>query len=93
MLRTAGRADQGFCLMCCLRWEDIFQMTEPDKTGGIAVRVSTDTHSVAVPNPSCSFSSVWQSAAPRQRLRHNQDALEAYRLLLDRYYLSILHLG
>lgn len=41
---------------------------------------------------SCISTSAWQSAAPRQRLQHNQDALEAPRLLLDTQHLSILHL-
>jgi len=88
----AGTADQGFCLLCRLRWEDTFQTPKWDKKGGVAERVSTDAHSVALPNPSCSFTSVWQSVDPWQRLRHSQDVLEAYGRLLDRYYFGLLHL-
>lgn len=67
-------------------------MTDLDKKGGIEERVSTDTHSIATPNLSYIFTSARQSVDPWQRLQHKQDALEAYRLLLERYYLSILHL-
>ena len=40
----AERADQGFCLMCHLRWEDTFQMTGSDKKGGVAERVTQHCH-------------------------------------------------
>lgn len=43
--------------MCHLRREDTFQITELGKKGSIAERVSTETHNIAIPNPSSIFTS------------------------------------
>lgn len=91
LVHKAGRADQRFCLMRHLRWEDTFQMTASDRKGGVTEGVSTDSQH-RHRQPCCVFTSAGQRADPWQRMQHRQDALEAYRLLSDRYYPSILQL-